>query len=95
MSITELKAEAKVHNPKIKHYYVMSRAQLIRILSMEKLSDKMILDKKTLKELQAEAKAKGIPKVWSMRRADIIEVLYPDPQSSTLSSEKQDKNNDD
>lgn len=94
MELPELKALAKEHTPKIKHYYIMSRAQLIQVLLMDKFPDKMILEKKTLKQLQAEAKAKSIPKVWSFRRHELMEILYPQPESS-LSPKKQDKNNDD
>jgi hypothetical protein len=61
---------------------------------MDKLPEKMILEKKTLKVLQAEAKAKGIPKVWSFRRHELMEILYPQPQSS-LSPKKENKDNDD
>lgn len=77
MQLPELKAQAKAHVPKIKHYYMKTRVQLISILIMDKFPAEMILEKKTLKELQAEAKAKNIPKVWSLRRADLIELLYP------------------
>ena len=93
MELPELKALAKEHTPKIKHYYIMSRAQLIQVLLMNKLPDKMILEKKTLKQLQAEAKAKGIPKVWSFRRHELIEILYPQPDSS-LSPKEKNENND-
>jgi hypothetical protein len=37
MELPELKAIAKERKPKIKHYYIMSRAQLIQVLLMEKL----------------------------------------------------------
>jgi hypothetical protein len=94
MELPELKAIAKERKPKIKHYYIMSRAQLIQVLLMEKLPEKMILEKKTLKELQAEAKSRNIPKVWSFRRHELMEILYPQPQSS-LSSKKENKDNDD
>ena len=93
MELPELKALAKEHTPKIKHYYMMSRAQLIQVLLMDKFPDKMILEKKTLKQLQAEAKAKGIPKVWSFRRHELIEILYPNSDSD-FSPKKQDKNDD-
>ena len=94
MELPELKRIAKDHEPKIKHYYIMSRTQLIQVLMMDKLPEKMILEKKTLKVLQAEAKAKGIPKVWSFRRHELMEILYPQPQSS-LSPKKENKDNDD
>lgn len=77
MTLPELKALAKDHEPKIKHYYIMPRALLIEILMKDKLDKKMIVEKKTLKQLQAEAKDKGIPKVWKFRRAELVEILYP------------------
>lgn len=88
MELPELKAIAKKHEPKIKHYYIMSRAQLIQVLLMDKFPDKMILEKKTLKQLQAEAKAKGIPKVWSFRRHELMEILYPTKMESGSPDEK-------
>jgi hypothetical protein len=94
MELPELKAIAKERKPKIKHYYIMHRAELIQVLLMDKLPQKMILEKKTLKELQAEAKTKGIPKVWSLRRHELMDILYPQPES-TLSPKKQNKDNDD
>jgi hypothetical protein len=94
MELPELKRIAKDHSPKIKHYYIMSRAQLIQVLLMDTLPEKMILEKKTLKQLQSEAKAKGIPKVWSFRRHELMEILYPQPES-TLSPKEKNKNNND
>jgi hypothetical protein len=88
MELPELKAIAKERKPKIKHYYIMSRAQLIQVLLMEKLPEKMILEKKTLKELQAEAKTKGIPKVWSLRRHELMEILYPTKTESESPDQK-------
>lgn len=94
MELPELKAIAKERKPKIKHYYIMSRAQLIQVLLMETLPQKMILEKKTLKQLQAEAKTKGIPKVWSLRRHELMEILYPQTDLS-LSPKEKNKNDDD
>jgi hypothetical protein len=92
MELVQLKEIAKQRKPKIKRYYIMSRAELIRVLSLETLPADMILEKKTIRELQEEAKAKGIPKVWSFRRHQLIEILYPHSGSST---EKHNKNDDD
>jgi hypothetical protein len=88
MELPELKAIAKKHEPKIKHYYIMSRAQLIQVLLMDKFPDKMIIEKKTLKQLQAEAKTKGIPKVWSFRRHELLELLYPEKTETDRPVEK-------
>ena len=94
MELPELKAIAKERKPRIKHYYIMHRAELIQVLLMDKLPQKMILEKKTLKELQVEAKAKNIPKVWSLRRHELMEILYPQVES-TLSPKKKDEDNND
>jgi hypothetical protein len=88
MELPELKAIAKERTPKIKHYYMKKRAELIQILLMDKLPEKMILEKKTLKTLQAEAKEKGIPKVWSLRRHELMEILYPTKTESKSPDEK-------
>jgi len=88
MELPQLKQIAKEHEPKIKHYYIMSRSQLIRILTMDKLPDRMILEKKTIKQLQAEAKAKNIPKVWSLRRHELLEILYPTKTETETVDEK-------
>jgi hypothetical protein len=55
---------------------------------MDKLPDKMILEKKTLKQLQAEAKARNIPKVWSFRRHELMELLYPEKTETDSPVEK-------
>ena len=88
MELTELKTIAKERRPKIKHYYIMSRAQLIQVLLMDKLPEQMILEKKTLKVLQAEAKVKGVPKVWSLRRHELMDILYPRSESTLSPKEK-------
>ena len=72
----------------------MSRAQLIQVLLMDTLPEKMILEKKTLKQLQSEAKARNIPKVWSFRRHELMDILYPQPESSLSPKEKNKDNND-
>ena len=88
MTLPELKALAKNHTPKIKHYYIMPRTLLIEILIKDKLDEKMILEKKTLKQLQAEAKANGIPKVWKFRKIELVEILYPTTRVSVSPHEK-------
>lgn len=90
MTLPELKALAKDHEPKIKHYYIMPRALLIEILMKDKLDKKMIIEKKTLKQLQAEAKEKGIPRVWKFRRAELVEILYPSNTHSVPPTEKKE-----
>jgi len=88
MELPELKRIAKNHTPRIKRYYMKKRAELIQILLMDKFPEEMILEKKTLKELQAEAKEKGIPKVWSLRRHELMDILYPTSESTLSPKEK-------
>lgn len=87
MPLSELKQAAKNHIPKIKQYYIKSRAELIAILSMEEFTDSMKAEKMLIDELRKEASSRGYKNVWKMRRADIMELLYP-------SSHKNSQNDD-
>ena len=77
MSLIELKQIAKNHTPKIKQYYIKKRHELIEILTMTKLPDSYILDKKKRSELIQEAKERGFEKVWNLKRSELVELLYP------------------
>jgi hypothetical protein len=81
----ELKQEAKAR--RIKFYYVMKKAELIKLLVMPVLPEKYIIEKKTIQTLRAEAKVKGIPGIFKMNRAALANLLYP------TSSQQDDKNN--
>lgn len=76
MSLVELKDLAKNHKPKIKHYYIKSRVELIQILSMKEFTFDMILAKKTIAELRDEAREKGHKNIWKLKRSELIELLY-------------------
>ena len=86
MSLVDLKHAAKNHTPKIKQYYIKSRAELIQILTMTEFTQDMIVSKKTLAELRKEAQERKLPGIWKLRRAELVELLYP--------SSKQDNEND-
>lgn len=90
MSLVELKQAAKNHTPKIKQYYIKSRAELIQILTMSTFTETMIVQKKTIAELRKEAQSRKLPGIWKMRRAELVELLYPSNPST-----KQDNKNDD
>jgi hypothetical protein len=77
MSLIELKQMAKNHSPKIKQYYIKSRLELIQILSMKEFPEHMKLEKKTIQQLRTEARERGYLNVWKMRRAQLLELLYP------------------
>ncbi len=80
MTLPELKEQAKNHVPKIKHYYIKTRLELIKILTMETLPDSFRIEKLTIQELRNEAKSKGLPNIWKLRRGELLELLYPSPQ---------------
>lgn len=86
-TLVELQQLAKVHRPRIKRYYIISRVDLIRILSLRELPESYIIEKLTINELRKQAKEKEIPKIWSFKRAELVELLYPDT--------KQNNQNDD
>jgi len=87
MSLVELKQAAKNHTPKIKQYYIKPRAELIQILMMGEFTGDMINEKKTIAQLRKEAQERKLPGIWKMRRAELMELLYP--------STKQNNQNDD
>jgi hypothetical protein len=77
MSLAELKLAARDKTPKIKKYYIMPRAKLIELLTMDKLPESFVIEKKTIHELRKEAQAKNIPNIWNMKRSELMEILYP------------------
>jgi hypothetical protein len=82
MSLPELKQLAKTHTPKIKHYYIMKRTDLIEILSKTELPDEMIIQKMKLPELREKAKNKGVTNVYKFRRQELLDLLFPRSQQN-------------
>ena len=86
MSLIDLKQVAKNHVPKIKQYYIKSRIELIKLLSMTEFPVEMLISKKTIADLRKEAQDRKLPNIWKLRRAELVELLYP-------SSEQNNQNN--
>jgi hypothetical protein len=83
LSLQELKKVARDHKPKIKHYYVKSRLELIQLLSLKELPQEYIIEKMTIEELRVEAKTRGITKgIWKLSRPQFIDLLYPSSQQN-------------
>ncbi len=78
MSLIELKQLAKAK--RIKQYYIMRRAQLIELLSMEALPQTLVLEKKTVTELREEAKQRGMRGFWRRSKEELLQLLYASPQ---------------
>lgn len=88
MSLADLKKVAKNHRPPIKYYYVKSRQELIDILNMPVMPQEMIKEKLRIQDLRKLARERNIPNIWRMRRATLIDLLYPN-------AKEDDENNDD
>jgi hypothetical protein len=90
MYLSELKLIAKTR--RIKMYYVKSKEELIELLTMKELPLEMRIEKMTNKQLQVEAKNRGIIGVTGLRRPALINILFPktDDISKTTSDENQE-----
>ena len=77
MSLVELKQAARDHEPPIKYYYIKSRLELIQLLCMKQLPNTYILEKKTIAELRKEAIQRGHKHIWKLKKAELMELLYP------------------
>jgi hypothetical protein len=90
MYLSELKLIAKTR--RIKMYYIKSKDELIELLSMVELPLEMRIEKMTNKQLQAEAKNRGITGVTGLRRPALINLLFPKTEdvSKTSSDENQE-----
>ena len=90
MYLSELKLIAKTR--RIKMYYIKSKDELIELLTMKELPLEMKIEKMTNKQLQVEAKNRGITGVTGLRRPALINILFPktDDISKTASHENQE-----
>ena len=86
MTLIELKQAAKGRG--IKMYYVMKRNELAKLLSMNELPEQIRLQKKTIRQLREEAKAKNMQGVWKYTRGELMELLYPSKKASSDEDEK-------
>ncbi len=77
MSLVDLKQAARDHTPPIKQYYIKSRLELIKLLSMKELPESYVLEKKTIAELRKESIQKGHKNIWKLKKAELMELLYP------------------
>lgn len=93
MSLVNLKQAAKCHIPKIKQYYIKSRVELIKILTMTEFTLEMIISKKTIDELRKEAQERKLPNIWKLRRSDLVELLYPSSQQNNEDDDNRQKHN--
>jgi len=94
LALTELKKLAKNHVPKIKQYYIKSKAELIQILNMKEFPLEMKVAKMSMEQLRAEAKKRGHTNYWKMRREQLVKMLYPDPQENDEDDDHTEEHDD-
>ena len=94
MSLVELKQVAKTHIPKIKQYYIKTKLQLIQILTLEEFTEEMIISKKKISDLRKEAQDRKLPGIWNLRRAELIQLLYPNTNQNNQNNNDGQKHND-
>ena len=82
MSFQDLKVAARDHKYKIKGYYLKPKAELIRLLTLNKLPESYRIEKLTVRELQQEAKERNFPNIWSLSRSELVDLLYPSSQKN-------------
>ena len=87
MSLVDLKKAIREKKLPIKHYYVLKRIDLIRILTMKEIPQEYIVEKKTIADLRKEAQDRGHKNIWKLKKAELTELLYP-------STNKNHKDND-
>jgi hypothetical protein len=75
LPLPDLKKLAK--GRRIKQYYIMKRAELIRILSMPELPQSFVIEKLTIHQLREQAKEKGTKGFWALPREELVALLYP------------------
>lgn len=90
MSLIELKQAAK--GRKIKQYYIMKRAQLVQLLSMNQLPRTLMIEKMTIHELRDEAKRRGLRGFWTLRREQLVSLLFPENEKGDVHKTTSNKN---
>lgn len=94
MSLVELKQVAKNHVPKIKQYYIKSKLELIQILTLKDFPEEMIVSKKKISELRKEAQERNLPGIWNLRRAELVQLLYPSTNQNHQNNNNGKKHDD-
>lgn len=93
LSLIELKQLARDHNPPIKQYYIKSRIELIRLLSLKELPHSFIIEKKTIAELRKEAISRGHKNIWKLKKSELLELIYPSSQQNDQNNNQTKKHN--
>jgi hypothetical protein len=95
MSLAELKLVAKAHVPRIKKYYTMPKDELIQRLTLKVVPERFKVETMRIQELRDEAKLRGYTSsLWTMRRKDLVDLLYPGTQQHNKDYDGAQKHDD-
>lgn len=81
LSLPELKQVARSRH--IKQYYILKRAELIRLLTMPELPASYRIEKMTIHDLREEAKKRNVRGFWNLRRDRLVALLFPEHLHNT------------
>jgi hypothetical protein len=90
MYLADLKLIAKTR--RIKMYYVKTKEELVALLAMPELPQAMKVEKMTIHDLRKEARARNVTGFWSLRRGDLVRLLFPENvNQATPNEDKEDQ----
>jgi hypothetical protein len=72
---------------------VKSKHELIQILTLKEFPEDMIVSKKKISELRKEAQARNLPGIWNLRRAELVQLLYPSTNQNNQNDNDGEKHN--
>lgn len=90
MYLADLKLIAKTR--RIKMYYIKTKEELVALLTMPELPQAMKVEKMTIHDLRKEARARNVTGFWSLRRGDLVRLLFPENvDQATPNEDKEDQ----
>jgi len=75
LSLIELKKLAK--EKRIKQYYILPRAKLIELLTLNQLPQSYTIEKMTICQLRALAKERKMKGIWGISKKELTSRLFP------------------
>ena len=79
---------------KLKQYYILPKAELVRILSMPELPSRYRIEKMTIIELREVAKQRKLRGFWPLNKEQLTRMLFPEEDNAVenTASHQHEKN---
>jgi hypothetical protein len=79
---------------KLKQYYILPKAELVRILSMPELPSRYKIEKMTIIELREVAKTRELRGFWGLNKEQLTRMLFPEENNTVenTASHQHEKN---